>query len=154
MGAYWSYILAPFGLAGLWMAGRKNAWGWALSTCTQALWLAYAVQTQQWGFIPGTLAYGFVYVRNFRAWRRERGTPVKGFSTAELLRFQREGAKIVTGSPYQEGSEVEYLPQFKGDREPWRVVGLTGADRVRAAGCRPVEPRGGGPWAVARLLTF
>lgn len=69
MGAYWSYILAPFGLAGMWMAGRRNRWGWALSICTQVLWLAYAVQTQQWGFIPGSAAYGFIYVKNFISWR-------------------------------------------------------------------------------------
>lgn len=71
MGAWWSYILAPFGLAGLWMAGRRNAWGWALSMGTQLLWLAYAVQTAQYGFIPGTLSYLFVYFKNFRAWRRK-----------------------------------------------------------------------------------
>lgn len=66
---YWSYALAPFGLLGMWMAGRKNNWGWILSIFTQTLWLAYAVDTQQWGFIPGSLAYAFVYARNFHRWR-------------------------------------------------------------------------------------
>lgn len=71
MSPWWSYVLAPFGLAGLWMAGRRNAWGWALSFCTQAMWAAYAIQTAQWGFLPGTLGYSIVYARNFRAWRKE-----------------------------------------------------------------------------------
>jgi hypothetical protein len=65
---YWSYILAPFGLIGLWMSGSRNRWGWALSIGTQALWLTYAVQTQQWGFIPGSAAYGAIYLRNFIRW--------------------------------------------------------------------------------------
>lgn len=77
-----------------------------------------------------------------------------GWSTADLRKFQREGAKIVTGAPYDEGSEVEYAPQYPRDPQPWKVVGLTGADRVRARACSPVEPRGGGPWTVARLIRF
>jgi hypothetical protein len=61
---YWSYILAPFGLAGMWIAGR-NHWGWLLSIFTQILWLTYAVATKQYGFMIGSTAYLFVYLRNF-----------------------------------------------------------------------------------------
>lgn len=76
MSAYWSYFLAPFGLLGLYLAGRQVSWGWLLGLGTQALWLAYAIDTEQWGFVPGTLAYGFVYAKNFRAWRKqEKETP-------------------------------------------------------------------------------
>lgn len=71
MSAVWSYTLAPFGLLGLWMAGRRNKWGWLLGVATQGLWLAYAVSTRQWGFIPGSLAYGFIYVKNFLNWNKE-----------------------------------------------------------------------------------
>lgn len=67
---YWSYVLAPFGLAGMILAGRRNRWGWALSIATQALWLTYAADTRQWGFIPGSAAYAIVYIRNFTAWRK------------------------------------------------------------------------------------
>jgi hypothetical protein len=68
--AYWSYLLAPFGLIGMFLAGRRNNAGWALSIGTQVLWLTYAVQTQQWGFIPGSLAYAGVYARNWWLWRK------------------------------------------------------------------------------------
>lgn len=68
---YWSYILAPFGLLGMYVTGRKLAWGWALSSCTQLLWLTYAIDTHQWGFIPGTLGYLIIYIKNYRAWRRK-----------------------------------------------------------------------------------
>jgi hypothetical protein len=68
---YWSYILAPFGLVGMFMAGRKSKNGWLLSIFTQVLWLAYAVQTKQWGFIPGSLAYGAVYMKNYINWSKK-----------------------------------------------------------------------------------
>lgn len=67
---YWSWILAPFGLLGMVLTGRKNRKGWALSIFTQILWLGYAVQTQQWGFMPGSAAYGGVYVKNFLLWKK------------------------------------------------------------------------------------
>jgi hypothetical protein len=61
---YGSYCLAPFGLAGMWIA-RTNRWGWALSMFTQLLWLTYAQTTAQYGFMIGTVAYLGVYIRNF-----------------------------------------------------------------------------------------
>jgi hypothetical protein len=68
----WSFILAGVGIIGLWIAGRKNAWGWAIGAGAQVLWIIYAVATQQWGFIASALAYGFVYIRNFVRWRAEK----------------------------------------------------------------------------------
>jgi hypothetical protein len=68
---WWSWGLAPFGLIGMFMTGKKNRWGWLLSIFTQILWITYAICTQQWGFIPGSLAYGFVYAKNFIAWSKE-----------------------------------------------------------------------------------
>ena len=46
----WSYILTAIGVFGL--------------------WLAYAVATQQWGFIVSAFAYGWVYALNI--WRMRR----------------------------------------------------------------------------------
>jgi hypothetical protein len=63
MGA-WSYILAPFGLIGMWLAGKHKWYGWVFGLCTQTLWIAYAVDTRQYPFILGSAAYGFVYARN------------------------------------------------------------------------------------------
>lgn len=65
---YWSYILAPFGLWGMWSAGKRKRSGWLVSISTQILWLIYAVQTQQWGFIPGSAAYMIVYVKSYWEW--------------------------------------------------------------------------------------
>jgi hypothetical protein len=74
----WSYLLAVIGVTGLWLAGRQLAAGWAVGLGAQALWIAYAVATRQWGFIASAVAYGAVYGRNFLRWRtngRSRGLP-------------------------------------------------------------------------------
>lgn len=71
MNPYWAYVLAAVGVFGLYLAGRKSQWGWAVGLGAQGLWLAYAVNTHQWGFLVSSFAYGAVYMKNFRAWRTE-----------------------------------------------------------------------------------
>lgn len=67
----WSYILSTVGVLGLYLAGRKKAIGWAVGLFAQVLWVAFAVTTRQWGFIFSALAYGTVYAKNWRSWRRD-----------------------------------------------------------------------------------
>lgn len=62
----WSYVLAAGGIFGIWLAGRNNYWGWALGLAMQAIWLAYALATRQYGFIITALGYGWVYWVNLR----------------------------------------------------------------------------------------
>lgn len=77
---FWSYLLTAVGVCGLYFAGKRNVWGWAIGIGAQALWIAYATATEQYGFYGSALAYGWVYTRNFRAWRadarREQPDPV------------------------------------------------------------------------------
>lgn len=68
---WWSILLTAVGVTGLWVAGRRSAWGWVIGLAAQVLWIAYAVATQQWGFILSALAYGFIYARNAYRWRKE-----------------------------------------------------------------------------------
>jgi len=65
---YWSVLLAGFGLIGLYLAGRKSYWGWAVGLVDEVLWTIYAVQTRQWACCLSAIAYGWVYTRNLRAW--------------------------------------------------------------------------------------
>jgi hypothetical protein len=65
----WSPVLAGFGLVGLWLAGRRSWWGWALGLVDEALWIVYAATTRQWAFAVSALAYAWVYARNLREWR-------------------------------------------------------------------------------------
>jgi hypothetical protein len=74
-GWYWSVLLAGFGLIGLYLAGRNNYWGWALGLLDEALWVVYAVHTQQWAFCLSAMAYGWVYLRNLRAWAHREHIP-------------------------------------------------------------------------------
>ena len=69
MAAWWSYLLTAVGVFGLYLAGRKDRRGWMVGIFAQALWIAYATATRQWGFYVSALAYGWVYARNARSWR-------------------------------------------------------------------------------------
>lgn len=68
---WWSILLTTVGVLGIWLAGRRSMWGWAVGLGAQLLWIAYAVATKQWGFIASAVAYGFVYARNFYRWHVE-----------------------------------------------------------------------------------
>lgn len=73
---WWSWLLTGVGVTALWLAGSKKRLGWAIGLSGQALWLTYALVTEQYGFVFGALAYGSVYARNFLRWRadeKERG---------------------------------------------------------------------------------
>lgn len=79
---WWSWLLTAIGVFGLYLAGRKNYWGWGVGIAAQVLWIAYASATQQWGFYVSAIAYGWVYVKNLLSWRNEaneaRPTPAAG----------------------------------------------------------------------------
>lgn len=69
MNPYWSYLLTAVGVFGLYLAGRKDRRGWMVGIGAQVLWIAYAVSTRQWGFLISAAAYGWVYIKNARAWK-------------------------------------------------------------------------------------
>lgn len=71
MGELWSWALTAVGLTCFWLAGRKVWWAWYVGIAGQALWLAYSLITQQWGFLVGVAAYTVVYVKNATTWTRE-----------------------------------------------------------------------------------
>ena len=64
----WSFILAGFGILGVYIAGRNNKWGWAIGLFAQILWITYALVTQQYGFILSAIGYGYFYGLNFYKW--------------------------------------------------------------------------------------
>lgn len=65
----WSFLLAAVGIYGLYLAGKKNAWGWAVGILAQVLWIIFSIATEQYGFILSAVAYGVVYAKNFLAWK-------------------------------------------------------------------------------------
>lgn len=70
MNPYWSYLLTAVGVFGLWLAGRKDRRGWMVGIGAQGLWIAYATATHQWGFYVSAIAYGWIYIKNARAWKK------------------------------------------------------------------------------------
>lgn len=65
---WWSYLLMAVGVFGLWLAGRKSVWGWAVGLGAQVLWVAYALVTEQYGFLVSATVYGWVYLDNWVKW--------------------------------------------------------------------------------------
>lgn len=71
MSQWWSWALAAVGLTGIWITGHRRAAGWLVGLAAQALWLAYALASRQWGFLVTAVAYGAVYARNWWRWHAE-----------------------------------------------------------------------------------
>ncbi|MFD7835555.1 hypothetical protein [Streptomyces sp. NPDC059761] len=69
MNPAWSYLLTLVGAIGLYTAGRARRMGWLIGFCAQGLWAAYAVATDQPGFLISAFIYAYVYALNYRAWR-------------------------------------------------------------------------------------
>jgi len=67
----WSWLLAVIGVTGIFFVGRKSIWGWFVLLFNEVLWMAYAVHTDQYGFIFSALAYAAVYIKSFIHWKRE-----------------------------------------------------------------------------------
>lgn len=80
----WSIVLGATGITGLFIAARRPRLGFCLNLAAQALWLAYAIATRQWGFLPMSAGYTIVYIRLLRrAVRQQRrvSAPVQGFES-------------------------------------------------------------------------
>jgi hypothetical protein len=53
----------------MWMAGRRMRSGWAVAIVNEALWIVYALETGQYGFVAGAMLYIIVFARNWLRWR-------------------------------------------------------------------------------------
>lgn len=67
----WSWILAAIGVTGIFFVGKKTVWGWLILLANECIWIAYAINTKQYGFIISALAYAGVYIRSYIHWKRE-----------------------------------------------------------------------------------
>ena len=67
----WSYVLAAIGVTGIFFVGRKTIWGWFVLLFNEVLWIAYALITNQYGFILSAIAYAIVYIKSYTLWRQE-----------------------------------------------------------------------------------
>jgi hypothetical protein len=65
------YILSIVGVSALWLIGRRRWYGWLLAWCNECIWVAFAVATQQYGFILGAIVYGTINMANAIVWKRD-----------------------------------------------------------------------------------
>jgi hypothetical protein len=87
----WSWILAVIGVAGIYFVGKKTIWGWLVLLFNETLWIAYAVLTQQYGFIFSAIAYAIVYIKSYIHWTNDKKVMIKNLEdTIEDMEFFRE----------------------------------------------------------------
>jgi len=63
--ALWPWLLTGLQVLALWAAGRHRWWAWLLGGAVQVPWVAYAVMTDQIGFIPGCAISASVQTYSF-----------------------------------------------------------------------------------------
>ena len=68
---WWSWLLMVVGVTSLILAGRGYWWAWLIGLVSEALWIWYAIDTKQWGFIPFALVYAAVYIINATTWAKK-----------------------------------------------------------------------------------
>lgn len=65
------WILAVVGVTGMFFVGRKTIWGWLILCVNECLWIIYAINTKEYGFIAMAVAYAAVYIKSYIHWKRE-----------------------------------------------------------------------------------
>ena len=63
--ALWPWLLTGLQVLSLWAAGRRHWWAWLLGGSVQPPWIAYALMTDQLGFIPGCAISASVQIYSF-----------------------------------------------------------------------------------------
>lgn len=68
----WSWVLTVVGGLGFYLVGRRLLVGWLVCFLSEALWIIYALQTDQYGFIAGAVIYQWIAMLSFWRWRAVR----------------------------------------------------------------------------------
>jgi hypothetical protein len=64
---HWPWVLTALQVFSLWAAGRGHRFGWLLGGTVQFPWIAYALLTNQIGFIPGCAVSACVQLYSYSA---------------------------------------------------------------------------------------
>lgn len=62
----WSWTLTAISAFTAWLIGSHHRWCWAMGLLGQVMWVAYALATDQSGFLGATAIYTTIYLRNWR----------------------------------------------------------------------------------------
>ena len=66
-----SWALSLLGACGIFLTGRKKWYGFVVGIINECAWVAYSIDTKQWGFIFGATIYIAVYLFNIKMWWEE-----------------------------------------------------------------------------------
>jgi hypothetical protein len=96
---YWPWLLTGTQVAALWAAGGHHWWGWPLGASVQPPWIAYALMTDQLGFIPGCMFSGAVQTLSFLRGQDNsvrHSTPRDDVRADEAARVRAESTKEIS----------------------------------------------------------
>lgn len=68
---WWSWALGIIGVVGFILAGRRLWWAWYINLACQGLWFAYAIATEQLGFLISAIVYTVVFAQNSIKWTKD-----------------------------------------------------------------------------------
>lgn len=64
----WSFILSGIAVLSLYLTGKKNPIGWLVGLFNSALWVVYAIVSEQYGFMLSTVFFVIVQIKSYREW--------------------------------------------------------------------------------------
>lgn len=123
----WSFILTAVGVAGFILAGRKIWWAWYVNIACQALWVAYALGTHQYGFLISAAVYTVVFTMNARNWTCDRAkkeiprVPAFGAEAVDPLRAKM-GLPPLYDKAYFERTNMLLVDRFSKDFEDSAIL--------------------------------
>lgn len=68
---YFSWVMSAMSVLMLWQMGNKSKYAPVTGLVNQIMWIVYVIGTQQWGLMPGVIAFTVVHTRNLIKWNKE-----------------------------------------------------------------------------------
>ena len=63
-------LAAIFEIAGAWLVGNKNKWGFVLFMVGNLLWFGTGLKYQLVGLLIVSVVFGLINIRNYRKWTK------------------------------------------------------------------------------------
>lgn len=63
------WLLSAIGCFMIWKVGNFKTYGWIIGIAAQALWFAWILLSEQYGFLPQNLTLVVLYYRNYVKWK-------------------------------------------------------------------------------------